>query len=275
MSPPRAEIVVDVGAIRANVRLLRELAGPGTAMMTVIKADGYGHGIHEAARAARVGGAEWLGVATLDEALSVRSAGDTGRLLSWLAVPGEDYAAAIEHDVDVTAYTVAELREIVAAARRTGRPARLQLKVDTGLSRGGSTMDCWPTLVVAARDAEVAGRATVTGIWSHFACSDEPDHPSNDVQERNFRQALDVARPGGPATGGPAPRQLGGGDPAPECSFRPREVWDRQLRSRPGTWPDRTRLPDAGDDGPGRTGGGQAHRKGSRSLLRAQLDRRR
>ena len=144
MSHARAEIVVDLGAIRANVRLLRELAGPGTAMMTVVKADGYGHGILESAQAARAGGADWLGVATLDEALAVRQAGDTGRMLSWLAVPGEDYAAAIEHDIDVTAYTLTELDEIVAAAQSTDRVARVQLKVDTGLSRGGSTIDLWP-----------------------------------------------------------------------------------------------------------------------------------
>ena len=193
MSHARAEIVVDLGAIRANVRLLRELAGPGTAMMTVIKADGYGHGILQSAQAARAGGAEWLGVATLDEALAVRDAGDTGRMLSWLAVPGEDYAAAIEHDIDVTAYTTTELDEIVAAAQSTDRVARVQLKVDTGLSRGGSTIDSWPDLVEAAHEAEVAGTVTVSGIWSHFACSDQPDHPANDLQEHNFRAALDVA----------------------------------------------------------------------------------
>ena len=197
MSHARAEIVVDLGAIRANVRLLRELAGPGTAMMTVVKADGYGHGILESARAARAGGAEWLGVATLDEALAVRDAGDTGRMLTWLAVPGEDYAAAIEHDIDLTAYTTTELDEIVAAAQSTDRVARVQLKVDTGLSRGGSTLDAWPDLVEAAHEAEAAGTITVSGIWSHFACSDQPDHPANDLQEDSFRAALERRRPGG------------------------------------------------------------------------------
>ncbi len=196
MSHARAEIVVDLGAIRANVRLLRELAGPGTAMMTVIKADGYGHGILQSARAARAGGAEWLGVATLDEALAVRDDGDTGRMLSWLAVPGEDYAAAIEHDIDVTAYTTTELDEIVAAAQSTDRVARVQLKVDTGLSRGGSTIDAWPDLVEAAHEAEVAGTVTVSGIWSHFACSDEPDHPANDLQEAQLPGRPRRRRPG-------------------------------------------------------------------------------
>ena len=87
-------------------------------MMVVVKADGYGHGIAESARAARDAGAEWLGVATVDEALALRAAGDTGRVLCWLTVPGDDYAAAIEADVDVTVYSESELAEVVAGGRR-------------------------------------------------------------------------------------------------------------------------------------------------------------
>ncbi|MFC7494609.1 MULTISPECIES: alanine racemase [unclassified Nocardioides] len=194
-APVRAEIVVDLGAIRDNVRRLRELTG--VAMMTVVKADGYGHGMVEAARAAREAGAEWLGVATIDEALALRAAGDTGRVLCWLTVPGEDHAAAIAADVDVTAYTTAELHEIRAAVDAAGRPARLQLKVDTGLSRGGAAMETWPDVVAAARAGEQDGAWTVTGIWSHFAASDEPDHPANDAQEAVFREALAVAHEAG------------------------------------------------------------------------------
>ena len=199
MSPaagPRAEIVVDLAAIRNNVTILRELVAPAL-MMVVVKADGYGHGLVPSAGAARQAGAEWLGVATLDEALALRSAGDTGRLLCWLAVPGDDYAAALEADIDVTAYSVAELDEIAAAVAATGRPARLQLKVDTGLSRGGAPLAEWPDVVHAARAGEFAGSWQVTGIWSHFACSDEPGHPANDAQERAFRGALDLAREAG------------------------------------------------------------------------------
>ncbi len=193
MSPCRAEIVVDLDAIRANVRLLDDLVGPDVATMVVVKADGYGHGMVPVARAAREAGAAWLGVATLDEALALRAAGDTGRVLCWLGVPGEDYRAAVAADLDVSAYSRAELDEIVAAARAAGRPARLQLKVDTGLSRGGSSAALWPELVDAAHAAERDGHVVVTGIWSHFACSDEPDHPANDAQERAFRAALEIA----------------------------------------------------------------------------------
>ncbi len=189
----RAEIVVDLDAIRANVATLTERCGP---VMAVVKADGYGHGVLEAARAARAGGATWLGVAVLEEALRLREAGDTGPILSWLAVPGEDYPAAVAADVDVTAYTVAEVEDI-AAAGSDARPARLQLKVDTGLSRGGSTLDDWPTVVEATAKAQAAGAVRLTGVWSHFACADDPGHPANDLQESRFREALETARAAG------------------------------------------------------------------------------
>ncbi len=189
---PRAEIVVDLDAVRANVRALRARVAP-TAVMVVVKADGYGHGMVPVARAAREAGAGWLGVAVAEEALALRAAGDTGRVLSWLTVPGEDLAALVSADVDVTAYSVAEVAEVAAAARAADRPARLQLKVDTGLHRGGAREEDWPAVVSAARAAEQAGALRVTGIWSHLACSDEPRHPANDDQERRFRAALTVA----------------------------------------------------------------------------------
>ena len=190
--PPRAEAVVDLSAIRDNVARLRERAAPAE-VMAVVKADGYGHGMVPAARAARAGGASWLGVALLEEAAALRRAGDTGRVLTWLAVPGESYDDAIATDVDVTASSRWQLADIVASARRVGRPARLQLKVDSGLSRNGATLEEWPALVRATRAARDAGDVEVTGVWSHLACADEPDHPANAIQERRYRQALEVA----------------------------------------------------------------------------------
>ncbi len=193
---PRAEIVVDLAAIRHNVGVLRELVRPAL-MMTVVKADGYGHGLLPAARAARAAGADWLGVATIDEALARRADGDTGPVLSWLGAPGERYFEAIVEDVELTAYTRAELAEVVDAARQAGRTARLQLKVDTGLSRGGATVAEWADLVAAAAQAQAEEAVVVTGLWSHFACSDEPGHPANDAQQTAFDEAVAVARSAG------------------------------------------------------------------------------
>jgi alanine racemase len=191
----RAEIVVDVAAIRHNVRRLA--AFTATPVMAVVKADGYGHGMLPAARAAREAGATWLGVATLDEALALRDDGDAGPVLCWLTVPGDDLMPAVARGVDVTAYTVAELDALADAARRAGRRARVQLKIDTGLSRGGATLADWPALVARARAGEDEGAWTVTGVWSHFASSEVPDDPANEAQEKLFREALDLAHEAG------------------------------------------------------------------------------
>jgi len=191
----RAEVVVDLDAIAANTAALRAHVG-GLDLMAVVKADAYGHGILESARAARAGGAGWLGVALLDEALALRAAGDRGSILSWLAVPGERYGAALSADVEVSAYGVAQLDEICAAARSAGRRAAVQLKLDSGLGRGGAHPDAWPALVGAAKAAQDTGRIEVTGVWSHFACSDEPDHPSVKAQitayEAGIAHAVDA-----------------------------------------------------------------------------------
>jgi alanine racemase len=195
---PHAEIVVDLDAVRHNVARLRELlatgSGTGPALMVVVKADGYGHGMVPVALAARAAGAEWLGVATHEEALALRAAGDTGRILCWLAAPGHDYAPSVAAGVDVGAYTVEQLQAIAAVA---DHPAAVQLKVDTGLSRGGAPRSTWERLFAAARDEERRGRVRITGIWSHFACSDEPEHPANEQQEKAFREALDLAAAAG------------------------------------------------------------------------------
>jgi len=195
-SLPRAEIVVDLAAVRHNVGVLSHLVGPAR-VMVVVKADGYGHGLVESARAARQAGAPWVGVATVDEALALRGAGDTGRLLTWLTVPGEHYGPVIAADVDLTAYSVAELDEIAVAARDAETMARVQLEVDTGLSRGGAPMADWPDVLAHAVALEAAGAVRITGIWSHFACSDEPEHPANDAQEAAFRDALATAEEAG------------------------------------------------------------------------------
>jgi len=201
-APPstHAEVVVDLGALRHNVRRLRELVwggSPNGQLMVVVKADGYGHGMVPVARAARSAGAEWLGAATCAEALALRAAGDDGRVLCWLAGPGTDFAPLVQADVDVTASSLAQLEEIVRGAREAGRVGRVQLKVDTGLSRNGAPRSDWLALVTAARSAQDDGAIRVTGVWSHFACSDEPEHPANAAQQEAFEEALALSEDAG------------------------------------------------------------------------------
>ncbi|MEU7182735.1 MULTISPECIES: alanine racemase [Streptomyces] len=185
----RARAAIDLAAVRSNVRALRRRA-PGAELMAVVKSDGYGHGAVRCGRAARAAGASWLGTALPEEAFALRAAGDTGRLMCWLWTPGGPWHQAIEQDIDVSVSGLWALREVIAAAQACARPARVQLKVDTGLGRNGCQPADWPELIAAARAAEVAGELTVTGVWSHFACADEPGHPSIPLQLTAFRQAL-------------------------------------------------------------------------------------
>ncbi|NSC23398.1 alanine racemase [Streptomyces albus subsp. chlorinus] len=192
----RARAEVDLGAVRDNVRRLREFA-PRAELMAVVKADAYGHGAVRCARAARQAGATWLGTATPQEAFALRDAGDRGRLMCWLWTPGGPWQEAVRRDIDVSASATWALTEIVAAARATGRTARVHLKADTGLGRGGCQPADWAELVAAARAAEAEGAVKVTGVWSHFACADEPGHPANAAQLAAFREAVAVAERAG------------------------------------------------------------------------------
>jgi alanine racemase len=187
----QAEVRVDLDAIRGNVSRLR---GMTTAeVMAVVKADGYGHGMVPAARAALAGGATWLGVCTLGEALELRRAGITAPVLAWLLAPGLPLHEGVAADVDLSAASLDQLAEIAAAARTAERTARVHLKLDTGLSRNGATAADWPALLEAAAEAAAAGDVDVVGVWSHFVYADAPGHETIDRQLAAFHDGLEVA----------------------------------------------------------------------------------
>ncbi|MFF1563712.1 alanine racemase [Streptomyces sp. NPDC058293] len=192
----RARAEIDLAALRANVRSLRDRA-PGAAFMAVVKADAYGHGMIPCARAAQEAGAAWIGTATPEEALAVRAAGIEGRVMCWLWTPGGPWREGIEADLDMSVSGMWALDEVVAAARVVGRAARIQLKADTGLGRNGCLPGDWPELVRSAVAAEREGLVVVTGLWSHFACADEPGHPSIAAQLERFREMVSFAEGAG------------------------------------------------------------------------------
>ena len=187
----QAEVRVDLDAIRDNVATLR--AGTTAEVMAVVKADGYGHGMLPVARAALAGGATWLGVATLDEALALRRAGLTAPVLAWLLAPGLPLHDGVAADVDLNAGSLAQLAEVVTAARRADRTARVHLKLDTGLARGGATPAEWPALLEAAAKAQADGDLDVVGVWSHFVYADAPGHETIDHQLAVFAEGLATA----------------------------------------------------------------------------------
>ncbi|MFD2026494.1 alanine racemase [Promicromonospora aerolata] len=185
-----ARAVVDLDAIRDNVRALRA-AAPTAQVMAVVKADAYGHGLAPAARAALAGGATWLGAAHGTEALAIRAAvGPAPRVLSWLYAPGAPFAELVRQDVDIAVAAPWALDEVADGARAAGRTARVHLKVDTGLGRNGVTPEDLPAVLDRAAALQADGALTVIGLMSHFALADEPDDPSVKMQTHAFEDAI-------------------------------------------------------------------------------------
>ena len=187
------EAVVDLGAIAHNVRVLREHAGSAQ-VMAVVKADGYGHGATQVARAAVRAGAAELGVATIDEALALRRDGITAPVLAWLHPPGTDFAPGLAADVQIGISSARQVDDLLDAVRRTGRTAVVTVKVDTGLNRNGVSPQDYPGVLEALRRAAAEDAVRVRGIMSHLACADEPGNPVNDLQAQRFTAMLAEAR---------------------------------------------------------------------------------
>jgi alanine racemase len=192
IDPRTASALIDLDAFVANIEALRAHVTPA-AVMVVVKADAYGHGMIECARVAREAGADWLGVATPEEALELRAAGDRGRLLAWLYGPDTDLGPLVAADVDVSAQSPEQIARIVAGAGIAERRARVHLKIDTGLSRNGATADDWPAVCRAARHGEQVGALEVVGVWSHLAAADEPGATSVADQRGAYEIANRVA----------------------------------------------------------------------------------
>ena len=184
--------VVDLQAVRDNVATLALRARSAT-VMAVVKADAYGHGMLPVARAAVEAGAGWLGVTQISEALALRAAGTTVPVLAWLTVPGDSYGRAVAAGIDLGISRREILDEVAEAATATGTPARVHLKVDTGLNRNGAVVPDWPELVDHALKLQAEGYLRVVGIFSHLAMSDVPGHPLTDRQLRVFTQAVALA----------------------------------------------------------------------------------
>jgi alanine racemase len=188
-----AEAVVDLGAIQHNVRVLCEHAGRAQ-VMAVVKADGYGHGAVEVARAALAAGVAELGVATVDEALALRAAGLTAPVLAWLHPPGFDFGPALLADVQIAVSSPRQLDELLAAVRRTGRTAAVTLKVDTGLNRNGIPLAQYPSMLTALGRAVADDAVRLRGLMSHMVYADQPDNPINDRQAQRFSDILALTR---------------------------------------------------------------------------------
>ena len=166
----RAEARIDLIALASNISYLKSTAGVD--LLAVVKADAYGHGLVEIGLAAEKSGADWLGVALLEEAIALRTHGVRIPILAWLVPPGSDFSSAAKHDIDVAVASLVSLQEISKVANKP----RIHIEVDTGMTRGGF-LDEWQELLKAD-----FSKVEVVGIFSHFARADEPGQQQNSDQ---------------------------------------------------------------------------------------------
>ncbi len=189
MARPMREARVDLGAMAANIGVLRSAVAPAQTMV-VVKANAYGHGALEAARTAVDAGTEWLGVVDISEALALRSAGIGVPILAWLHGEDADFGAAVDARIDVGISTRSQLE----AAAATRGHAEIQIKVDTGLSRNGVEESLAGELFRRAAELEREGRLHVRAVWSHLANSGEAEDRE---QLRRFEAAVATAEEAG------------------------------------------------------------------------------
>lgn len=183
------QVDIDLAAFRHNVRTLSALVAPARTMLAV-KANAYGHGLEPLAFAALESGADSLAVLEIPAGLALRDAGVTAPLFAWLHGPEADFRAAIEAGIDLGVSARWEI-DAISASAPADHPARIHLKIDTGLHRNGASKEDWPGLVDAALAAQRTGRVEVAAIWSHLADA-SPDDDAAAL--RAFHEAVEVAR---------------------------------------------------------------------------------
>jgi len=190
--PTRAE--VDAGAIARNTRRLLDAAGAGAELCAVVKADGYGHGIVTAARAALEGGATWLAVALVEEGVVLREAGIVAPVLVLSEPPPSAAVAMVAHDLTPTVYRPEMLRALEDAVAASGGPVRVHVKLDTGMTRVGVASSERDALLAVLTASE---RLEVEGVQTHLARADELDVTTTAEQLARFADGLAAVRGAG------------------------------------------------------------------------------
>ena len=179
-------IEIELDAISHNVRALEESTGAGCQLMAVVKAEAYGHGATVVARAAVEAGARWLGVARVREGVRLRAAGVSVPILVLGHVEAEEVGPLVRHELSPTVVSVSMARMISEEARRSHRRVPVHVKVNTGLSRYGVSLEEAHVLL-----GEMASMPNieVEALYSHFATADEVDGSFAVKQLEAFRSA--------------------------------------------------------------------------------------
>jgi alanine racemase len=185
-------VEIHLDAIEHNVKQFKEKLNVNCRFMAVVKADGYGHGAVEVARAAIKGGADYLGVAFLDEALQLRNACITSPILILGYTAPQYVEIAIKHDITMTLFSEEVIDSIIEQAKKLGKQAKVHLKVDTGMGRiGVQTKD---EALKLAEKALSSDWVILEGIFTHFADADNPDPAYTQQQFANFMEVIGYLR---------------------------------------------------------------------------------
>jgi alanine racemase len=190
--PTYVEISLD--ALRHNLQAFRAALPRDTRIMAVVKGNAYGHGAVQIAAEAVACGANYLGVALLDEALELRRAGITAPVLVLGYTPPEGIDAAIEHDVTLTAYSE-DMLAALSARPAAERRLKVHVKFDTGMGRLGFT-DA-EEAIRYIRDLSALPAVCVEGVFTHYARADEQDKRHVALQSERFRQLIERCRTSG------------------------------------------------------------------------------
>lgn len=182
---------VDLDAIKNNVAEVIKMTG--REVMAVIKANGYGHGMRPIAQACVAGGATWCGVARIEEALALRRAGISSRILVLGFTPASKIPDAIEHNITVALFNSELAQTYLDYVRIHGGVLRAHVKVETGMGRLGMPIEVVPPFLRALKNSPIL----VEGIFTHFARADEPDSDSTPEQIRKFEALLAELTPQG------------------------------------------------------------------------------
>jgi alanine racemase len=188
----RALARIDLGAVERNCARLRAALHDGAELCAVVKADGYGHGADACAGAALAGGAARLAVATGTEAAEVGRRFPQVSLLTMGALTVADLDAALAGGSDVAVWRDGFRRLVADRARAQGRPARVHVKLDSGMGRLGIA-DAGEVLALA-RTCAADPDLELAGVWTHFATADEPDSDFLGVQLTRFSALVDAVK---------------------------------------------------------------------------------
>ncbi|MFD0679184.1 MULTISPECIES: alanine racemase [unclassified Paenibacillus] len=182
-------VEISLDAIIHNAKTFKSSLHEKCRFMAVVKADGYGHGAVEVASAAISAGADYLGVAFLDEALQLRNAGIDGPILILGYTPLHSVETAIKHDITMTVFSADVLEEVIVCSKRLQHYARIHLKIDTGMSRVGvSTIE--EAFMLASKT--VSSRfVSLEGMFTHFADADNEDQSYTRQQFQLFNYFID------------------------------------------------------------------------------------